>query len=77
MENRKGNLKENDFVVVTEDLLPATEWCLGRVKNVIYHADQRVRVAEVLSSNGLIKRPIVKLYNLPIESNTPYKHNPT
>ena len=73
LQRRSKWTTEKDFVLIKEDLLPATEWRLGRVKNVIYCTDQRVRIAEVLTSNGLIKRPILKLCKLPIESNIPSK----
>ncbi|XP_075163053.1 uncharacterized protein LOC142235680 [Haematobia irritans] len=46
------NLKENDFVVVKEDNLPPTEWCLGRVMKVFPGKDSMVRVAEIRTQNA-------------------------
>ncbi|XP_075151077.1 uncharacterized protein LOC142225183 [Haematobia irritans] len=59
------NLKQDDFVVVKEDNLPPTEWCLGRVLKVFTGKDSNVRVAEIRTQNGTIIRPLVKLCMLP------------
>ncbi|XP_075163644.1 uncharacterized protein LOC142236255 [Haematobia irritans] len=59
------NLKENDFVIVKEDNLPPTEWCLGRVIKVFSGTDSKIRVAEIRTKNGTVVRPLVKLCILP------------
>lgn len=61
----RNNIKEGDFVIVKEDSLPPTEWCLGRITRVFHGKDDNVRVAEVKTKNGLIIRSIVKLCILP------------
>ncbi|XP_075150959.1 uncharacterized protein LOC142225069 [Haematobia irritans] len=64
----KNNIKENDLVIVKDDLLPPTDWRLGRVVKLFYGNDNNVRVADVLTKAGVITRPIVKLCILPNQS---------
>ncbi|XP_075158162.1 uncharacterized protein LOC142231439 [Haematobia irritans] len=64
-KSTQRDLKGEEFVIVKEDNLPPTEWCLGRVVKVFYGKDSRVRVAEVRTRNGVITRPLVKLCILP------------
>ncbi|XP_023307011.2 uncharacterized protein LOC111688737 [Lucilia cuprina] len=64
-QKERDNLKPDDIVIVKEDFLPPTEWRLGRVTNVIYGRDSKIRVAEVRTRNGTILRPVVKLCLLP------------
>ncbi|XP_065356188.1 uncharacterized protein LOC135950581 [Calliphora vicina] len=67
-KKERDNLKPNDIVIVKDDSLPSTDWRLGRVTNVVYGKDNKVRVAVVLPQNGIIRRSIVKLCILPTES---------
>ncbi|XP_059217585.1 uncharacterized protein LOC131994736 [Stomoxys calcitrans] len=67
----KNNIKINDFVVIKDELLPPTDWRLGRVTKVHYGSDNNVRVAEILTQSGTITRPIVKLCVLPTQNTTP------
>ncbi|XP_075168002.1 uncharacterized protein LOC142240188 [Haematobia irritans] len=67
-KSTKNNIQPNDFVIIKDDLLPPTEWRLGRVVKVHYGNDQNVRVAEILTKGGTITRPIVKLCILPTKS---------
>lgn len=62
----KQDLKEGDFVVVKDELLPPNEWRMGRIESVHKGSDNRVRVADVRTSAGIITRPVVKLCVLPI-----------
>ncbi|XP_075163307.1 uncharacterized protein LOC142235939 [Haematobia irritans] len=64
----KNNVQVNDLVIVKDDMLPSTEWRLGRITKVFCGNDNQVRVAEIYTQNGLIRRPIVKLCVLPIEN---------
>ncbi|XP_075161631.1 uncharacterized protein LOC142234385 [Haematobia irritans] len=59
------NIKNDDLVVVMDDLLPPNEWRLGRVQKTFMGSDNNVRVAEIRLSTGTITRPIVKLCVLP------------
>ncbi|XP_043862234.1 uncharacterized protein LOC122756482 [Drosophila santomea] len=60
------NLAVNDMVVVHEDNLPPQRWLLGRILSTIAGADNIVRVADVRTAKGIIRRPIRKLALLPV-----------
>ncbi|XP_037827795.1 uncharacterized protein LOC119615891 [Lucilia sericata] len=54
-----------DLVIIRQENLPPNQWRLGRVENVVRGKDQRVRVADIRTANGIVTRPIVKLVLLP------------
>ncbi|XP_041675415.1 uncharacterized protein LOC121530416 [Drosophila eugracilis] len=58
------------LVLVHEDNMPPQRWLTGRVVATTVGEDGRVRVAEVRTSGGVIKRAIHKLALLPV-SNAP------
>ena len=64
-KNPQQNLKINDLVIIKDDLLPPTEWRLGRVVSLCSGSDQNVRVAEIRTQQGVVKRAISKLCQLP------------
>ena len=64
-KNPELNLQINDLVVIKDDLLPPTEWKLGRVVSLCAGADNNVRVAEIRTQQGIVKRSIAKLCVLP------------
>ena len=55
------NLEVGDLVLMTEDNSPLMRWPLARVTKVIHGKDGVVRVMDVLTTNGLFRRPAVKL----------------
>ena len=55
------NIEPVDFVIVKDDLLPPTEWRLGRIEKVIFGKDNKVRVAGIRTQNGTMTRSIAKL----------------
>ncbi|XP_065355037.1 uncharacterized protein LOC135949415 isoform X2 [Calliphora vicina] len=55
------------LVVVHEDNMAPLKWLTGRVLAVTPGADGKVRVAEVKTRNGILKRPIHKLALLPMD----------
>ncbi|XP_058980683.1 uncharacterized protein LOC131803411 [Musca domestica] len=57
-----------DLVVVRQENLPPTSWKLGRVINVYPGVDGHVRVVDVRTTNGVVKRPIAKLVILTDQS---------
>ncbi|XP_043862533.1 uncharacterized protein LOC122756543 [Drosophila santomea] len=61
------NLQADDMVVVKEDNLPPNEWRLGRIVSAFPGADDRIRVVEIRTSRGTIKRPVHKVILLPME----------
>ncbi|XP_075162851.1 uncharacterized protein LOC142235484 [Haematobia irritans] len=68
------NIKNDDLVVVMDDLLPPNEWRLGRVQKTFMGSDNNVRVAEIRLSTGTITRPIVKLCVLPYHNDGSTNH---
>ncbi|KAF0724709.1 Uncharacterized protein FWK35_00038057, partial [Aphis craccivora] len=65
--NDVPNLKDGDMVVIKDNQSPPTAWRLGRVLSVMPGADGVVRVARVLTVQGELTRPVVKLVLLPTE----------
>ncbi|XP_059223074.1 uncharacterized protein LOC131996897 [Stomoxys calcitrans] len=60
------NMKIGDLVVVIDDLLPPSDWRLGRVVKTHAGSDKNTRIADVKIASGVITRPIVKLCLLPL-----------
>lgn len=63
---RDRNLQINDVVLLYDKNAAPCTWPLGRVKELHPGADGLVRVATVQTSSSVYKRPISKLYRLPI-----------
>ncbi|XP_070144885.1 uncharacterized protein [Drosophila kikkawai] len=61
------DLQAGDMVVIKEESLPANEWRLGRIQLVCPGADGKVRVADVLTARGVIRRPVAKMIRLPMD----------
>jgi hypothetical protein len=53
------------LVLIKNDQVPPLQWSLGRVEQVHPGRDGVVRVATVKTTNGSIRRPVVKLCPLP------------
>lgn len=60
-KNFSSDLEQGELAVVMDHLLPPSEWRLGRIENTYTGADDNGRVADIRTTTGLIKRPIVKL----------------
>lgn len=56
------------MVVIKEENTPPTRWKLGRITKVVPGSDGLIRVAEVQTQSGIIKRPISKLCQLPLQT---------
>ncbi|XP_037821167.1 uncharacterized protein LOC119610134 [Lucilia sericata] len=59
------DLKENDLVALKSEPTCPTEWRLGRIVKIYPGPDGKVRVVDLKTQNGIIKRPIHKLVLLP------------
>lgn len=59
------NIKVGDMVIVKNNSTPPLTWLLGRVITVFPGKDGIVRVARVLTKQGEVIRPVVKLVLLP------------
>ncbi|GFR31290.1 hypothetical protein TNCT_211091 [Trichonephila clavata] len=62
------NLKEDDIVLIKEEGPPGI-WPMARVLQVHPGNDGLVRVATVKTQDSIYKRPVHKLYKLPIYPN--------
>lgn len=60
------DLVNNDLVLIREDNLPPSRWCIGRIVNTFPGRDGLVRSVEVKTPHGTYRRPITKLGRLPI-----------
>ncbi|XP_049884023.1 uncharacterized protein LOC126379357 [Pectinophora gossypiella] len=64
----KDGLELNSLVVVKEDNLPPLKWRLGRIVAVHPGPDGIVRVADIRTSTGVIRRAFSKICPLPVPS---------
>lgn len=60
------NINVGDMVVIKDKQAPPLTWRLGRVTKVVPGQDGVVRVAQILTRQGEILRPVVKLVVLPM-----------
>ena len=63
-----GNLAEDDVVIIIEDNAPPLHWSLGVVTKIFMGDDQLVRVVDVRTPRGILRRPIHKLCALPVSN---------
>ncbi|XP_036340426.1 uncharacterized protein LOC118749754 [Rhagoletis pomonella] len=63
-------LQLNDLVLICEPSLPRSHWQKGRVTKVFPTNDGQVRVADVKTSSGLLRRPATRLARLIVEEIT-------
>ncbi|XP_050359301.1 uncharacterized protein LOC126779429 [Nymphalis io] len=61
----KGSLKLNSLVLLKEDNLPPLKWGMGRIVAVHPGPDGIIRVADVKTSNGVVRRSFSKICPLP------------
>lgn len=61
------NIKVDDMVVVIDNQSPPLAWRLVRIVELFPGPDGTVRVARVLTNQGPITRPVVKLIALPTQ----------
>ncbi|XP_050548991.1 uncharacterized protein LOC126910449 [Daktulosphaira vitifoliae] len=59
------NVKLGAMVVLKDNSLPPLKWRLGRISELLPGSDGVVRVVRVLTKQGVIVRPVVKLVLLP------------
>ncbi|XP_071033022.1 uncharacterized protein [Parasteatoda tepidariorum] len=64
----KTNIILNAMVLIKEDNLPVNQWVLGRILKLFPGTDGKVRVAEIKTSKGIVKRSINKLCILPLDN---------
>lgn len=64
-QKSETQLKLNSLVLVKDDNLPPLKWRLGRITNVHPGADGVIRVADIKTANGIIRRAFSKICPLP------------
>ncbi|GFV32308.1 integrase catalytic domain-containing protein [Trichonephila clavipes] len=64
----KDNVKLNTMVLIKDDNLPVNKWSLGRITKLVPGTDGTVRVVEIKTNKGNIKRSIGKMRVLPLDN---------
>ncbi|XP_036148390.1 uncharacterized protein LOC118647475 [Monomorium pharaonis] len=62
-----SNIKIGTIVLIKERNLPSTQWILGRISKIYPGDDGIVRVADVKTAHGLVRRATKYLCPLPVE----------
>lgn len=62
------SIKEGTLVLIHDAQAPPLTWKRGRIAKIFPDPDGHVRVAEVITATGMLRRPVIKLYPLPIMS---------
>ncbi|XP_059045303.1 uncharacterized protein LOC131841083 [Achroia grisella] len=66
-QNREQTVTVGDMVLIVDPSLPRGTWPLGRIATVFPGRDGIVRVAEVSTSGGILRRPLKRLVKLPVD----------
>lgn len=62
------SLKIGDFVIVVDPASPRNVWPKGLVVNVFPGGDGRVRVVEVKTASGILRRSAARVAHVPLAS---------
>ncbi|GFT85210.1 integrase catalytic domain-containing protein [Trichonephila clavipes] len=62
-----NNVKIGDLVLIIEENLPTYNWVLGRIVELYYGEDKKVRVVKIKTQYSTCKRAISKICVLPME----------
>jgi len=65
-KHAKDDLKVGDFVIIKEKDLPPTNWCMGRIVDLIRNSDQRVRLVKVRTKDNILECTLPNIVYLPI-----------
>lgn len=63
----QGSLQPGNLVVIKDKQLPPLKWLLGRIIAVYPGKDSSVRVAEIKTASGVLKRDFSKICPLPVD----------
>ncbi|GFY21778.1 integrase catalytic domain-containing protein [Trichonephila clavipes] len=63
----KNNVKIGDLVLIIEENLPTYKWALGRIVELYYGEDKKVRFVKIKTQYSTCKRAISKICVLPME----------
>lgn len=67
--SKTDNLQIGDLVLIHDSRTSSLSWPLGRVLDVSPGSDNIVRVVKVQTQHGVMIRPVVKVFPLPINNN--------
>ncbi|XP_065367154.1 uncharacterized protein LOC135959932 [Calliphora vicina] len=56
-----SNICTGSLVIIKEDNLPPQRWLMGKIINIVRGRDDRVRVVDIKTTKGIIRRPIHRL----------------
>jgi len=59
------NVDAGQLVIIQEDNVPSREWRLGKIIATFPGRDGKIRVVDVKTRKGILRRPIHKLVPLP------------
>ncbi|GFW84561.1 uncharacterized protein TNCV_457421 [Trichonephila clavipes] len=63
----KNNVKIGDLVLIIEENLPTYKWALGRIVDLYYGEDKKVRAVKIKTQYSTCKRTISKICVLPMK----------
>ncbi|GFW66709.1 integrase catalytic domain-containing protein [Trichonephila clavipes] len=63
----KNNVKIGDLVLIIDENLPTYKWALGRIVELYYGEEKKVRVVKIKTRYSTCKRAISKICILPME----------
>lgn len=58
---RERDVAVDDLVAIRHEQLAPNSWKIGRVVKTYPGSDDHVRVVDIRTANGVVKRPITKL----------------
>lgn len=61
-------LKPGLLVLIKDDGLPPSKWCIGRITETHPGPDNIVRLVSIKNRSGVFKRPVVKICVLPLQN---------
>ncbi|XP_037929941.1 uncharacterized protein LOC119664542 [Teleopsis dalmanni] len=67
----QSNVSNGTLVIIHEDNMPPQRWLMGRIIHCVNGPDKHIRVVDLQTSKGVIRRPIHKLALLPARN--PFK----
>ena len=61
------NIKLGEIVLISDDITPRLSWKLGLITKLFPGPDGYIRSVELRTQNGLLLRPVSKLYPLEVQ----------
>ncbi|XP_055527011.1 uncharacterized protein LOC129719643 [Wyeomyia smithii] len=71
----KVEVAEGQLVLIKKDNMPVQKWLLGRIVEVFPGSGNVVRVVDVRTQHGILRRPVSKLCFLPVDPEQSFERN--